>query len=225
LTTHKTWVFGFLALCSHTLVDAQTLESSAPPDTSLAPSQQVSETLPSTAPKPQLPSSDDSSTNEDEKSEMSSAKLIPEIQVIEDPSESSFGMGNVEYTIEHLLSKKKITGALVGTTISAALSAHPLGAFLGGLVGAMVGKESKYQVAEPASFSKQDLFRDLDQNEASTTEKDATTTPKEQQNRKEPKTLALISSGQDSSNQCYQDTGQGKPRNRASLRHCFYYMN
>ena len=155
----------------------------------------------------------------------------------------SFGIDDIEDVIEGMLSKKKVSGAIVGTTISAALSAHPLGAFLGGLIGAFVGKESKYQQTQQAasSLTQDDLFARLDKMEA---ELDASpTTPTSQAGsltvsplvvsaepvpasistvptlavRAEPLPLPLPSNG------CYQHK-DNQTRDRLRLRRCFYHM-
>lgn len=233
LIIQKIFIISVLLLGSYSL-SAQTLESSVPPAAALTPVQQPPTALPSeVSSTPLLPSGDQLAKDEDEEPQVKGSSALPEVQVIEDPSKSGFGMSDVEDTIENLLSKKKITGALVGTTISAALSAHPLGAFLGGLVGAMVGKESKYQAIElPSSaLAQQNLFRDLERGQdlqlVAMPDEVAPTPSKssmQQQTIKQSSTLAAVSPRLDANNPCYQDTKQDQPRDRASLRHCFYYM-
>jgi len=150
---------------------------------------------------------------------------LPEIEVVEAQSESAFGVGDVENIIEGILSKKKITGALVGTTISAALSAHPVGAFLGGLVGAMVGKESKYQPAHAltSSSSNDDLFMALE-SEAENTVSSALSTTAPPVIAPEPLIISEAPPVMDSADQCYKLKQGRLVRDRTSLRSCFYYM-
>jgi len=219
---------GILILCSHSL-GAQTLESSAAPNTTLAPSQQTSATPTLEMISSSLPSEDVNTAKSQGGSQISSGSELSEAQVIKDTSESGFGIQDVEDVVENLLSKKKITGALVGTTISAALSAHPLGAFLGGLVGAMVGKDSKYSQESDSSTAAgtEDLFLQLGETDSIAKAQESTSS--EQDPMVEPIIIPPLATNlarqeQTTHDNCYTSTDAKQPRDRASLRHCFYYM-
>jgi len=231
LRSWKLLATGCLILCGHTL-EAQTLESS------IAPSA-VKELLLLSPPtlddqQPETPSGADALTSTDDSRGASRDELpqktdtaMPEIQVRGSAAESRFSMDDVSHAIEGMLSKKKITGALVGTTISAALSAHPVGAFLGGLVGAMVGKESKYkpQASPASSLAQQDLFATLN-------DMNLTTLPEASEDTQRPvdslasKTTQVTNtlSANNPSDHCYRQVNSTQTRDRSLLQSCFYYM-
>lgn len=157
---------------------------------------------------------------------------LPEVKVIEREATPAYSIKDFELMVEGMLSKKKITGALVGTTISAALSAHPVGAFLGGLVGAMVGKESKYKPANKASpLTEQDLFAALDKlaEDQAATDAAQPETPAAMTSEVKPPVTEIsslsvtpIEPQAPSSNDCYKSNNAG-PRDRTAMKHCFYY--
>jgi len=175
-------------------------------------------------------------SNKAARSDATHEETLPEVRVIESEPDPAFDVKDLEQMIEGLLSKKRVTGALVGTTISAALSAHPVGAFLGGLIGAMVGKESKYKPsAEASSITEQDLFAVLDKlaedravAEAQQPEEppaDPVAVTREAKPQvTEVSSLSVAPQEQPAKphTDCYQANHSG-PRNRAALKHCFYY--
>jgi len=208
-----------LCLCMQS-VEAQTLEHS------IAPSL-TAQTLKLSP--PQLPVGDVSESESESEPQPTNTftdlanEEIPELLVEGTESEAGFGIADFESAFEGMLSRKKITGAIVGTTISAALSAHPVGAFLGGLVGAMVGKESKYkpQQAPQSTFTQGDLFSALErQNKAPVAEAPAIT-----ETSKVVLTARTEKTPQGPSDHCYRMRKNSAPRNRASLQNCFYYMH
>jgi len=156
-----------------------------------------------------------------------------ELQITDSKPEdtSPFGIKDIEDMMEGMLSKKKISGAIVGTTISAALSAHPVGAFLGGLVGALVGKESQYYKAQQVASSQipKDLFASLNKIEQELAQSSPVTAAPEPIKLpfKSPITTTLAATVKletmKPNNNCYEQ-GANQPRSRTSLRSCFYHM-
>jgi len=211
-------------LLSVPTLEAQTLEDSiAPPPTVNMVKLSPSQLTPSPAAEPSAAQAQIQAPTTEAPVELT--EKLPEIEVVEAQSESAFGVGDVENIIEGILSKKKITGALVGTTISAALSAHPVGAFLGGLVGAMVGKESKYQPAHAltSSSSNDDLFMALE-SETENTVISAVSTTAPPVIAPEPLIISEAPPVMDPADQCYKLKQGRQVRDRTSLRSCFYYM-
>jgi len=163
---------------------------------------------------------EDSSPAEFETSQTLNNNTPPETAVETDTATPApFVIKDIETMVEGALSKKKISGAIIGTTISAALSAHPAGAFLGGLIGALVGKESKYiKVESPPLATSDDLFADLDKLNAET--RDAIMPPEAapaivQENAPKIQTASHTCAGRDTT----------QTRSRVSLRSCFYHMH
>ncbi len=81
-------------------------------------------------------------------------------------------LDKIERRLEHLFTKKKktLTNTLVGAVVSAAATAHPLGALVGGLASALIGPNDEDSLLDqqlPPPDTSSDLFGELDQEQNS----------------------------------------------------------